>query len=63
MTGTLAHFWQWLVIGAKLVDHPSQVSAYEAFRLTVFALFTVTLVWKIWKKVRLWLVERREKTV
>ncbi|NKQ24827.1 hypothetical protein [Streptomyces galbus] len=58
MTGTLAHFWHWLVIGVKLIDHPSQVSAYEAFRLLVFALFTVTLMWRIWKKAKLWVAAR-----
>ncbi|MFI1377647.1 hypothetical protein ACH4UY_37405 [Streptomyces longwoodensis] len=62
MIGTLAHFWQWLVIGVKLIDHPSQVSAYEAFRLIVFALFMATLVWRLWKKAKLWVAERSEST-
>lgn len=50
--GRFAQFWQWLIIGAKLIDHPSQIVADEVFRLSVFALFTVALLWSVAKVVK-----------
>lgn len=58
MMGTFVHFWQLLIIGVKLLDHPSQIFADEVFRLSVFALFTVTLLWRVRKAVKLRIFKR-----
>jgi hypothetical protein len=58
MIGIGVHFWQWLIIGVKLIDHPSQASPYELFRLAVFALFTATLLWRLGRAVKSWISKR-----
>ncbi|MFD7873326.1 hypothetical protein ACFV5G_04230 [Streptomyces sp. NPDC059766] len=60
LMGRVAHVWHWLVIGVKLLDHPSQIFADEVFRLSVFALFTVTLLWRIGKTIKLWISKRSD---
>lgn len=58
MMGIFVHFWQLLIIGVKLLDHPGQIFADAVFRLSVFSLFTVTLLWRVGKAVKLRIFKR-----